>query len=171
MNSIETKKADLLSFLDKELARLDRAGKKNSKELDSYIEGNFDAKYDLLAGRNADALGRIIAKNTNYANVELVFKEFYSLINKDSSLEEIESKARALITVYEEKLQRYTIAFNILDDIDAVKRTTAEMLPKIHNNVDVISQRDWFAIANIKSNICYLGDMIDILKDFIKIIK
>ena len=41
----------------------------------------------------------------------------------------------------------------------------------INNNVDVISQRDWFAIANIKSNICYFGDMIDILKDLIKIIK
>lgn len=171
MNSIETKKADLLSFLDKELARLDRAGKKNSKELDSYIEGNFNVKYDLLAGRDADALGRIITKNINYANVELVFKEFYSLINRGSSLEEIESKARALITVYEEKLRHYIMTYNMLDDIDAVKRTTAEMLPKIHNNVDVISQRDWFAIANIKSNICYFGDMIDILKDLIKIIK
>ena len=63
------------------------------------------------------------------------------------------------------------MTYNMLDDIDAVKRTTAEMLPKIHNNVDVISQRDWFAIANIKSNICYFGDMIDILKDLIKIIK
>ena len=171
MNSIETKKADLLSFLDKELARLDRVSKKNSKELNSYIEGNFNVKYDLLAGRDADALGRIIAKNANYANVELVFKEFYSLINNNSSLEEIESKARALITIYEEKLQHYTMTFNTLDDIDTIKRTTAEMLPKIHNNVDVISQRDWFAIANIKSNICYFGDMIDILKDLIKIIK
>lgn len=171
MNSIETKKADLLSFLDKEFARLDRVSKKNSKELDSYIEGNFNVKYDLLTGRDADALGRIITKNTNYANVELVFKEFYSLVNSDSSLEKIESKAKALIAVYEEKLRRYITAFNILDDIDAIKRTTAKTLPKIHNNVDVISQRDWFAIANIKSNICYFGDMIDILKDLIKIIK
>lgn len=171
MNNIETKKADLLSFLDKEFARLDRASKKNSKELDSFIEGNFNVKYDLLTGRDADALGRIITRNTNYANVEFVFKEFYSLINNDSSLEEIESKARALIAVYEEKIRYYVIASNILDDIDTVKRTTAEMLPKIHNNVDVISQRDWFAIANIKSNLCYFGDMVDILKDLIKIIK
>ena len=63
------------------------------------------------------------------------------------------------------------MAFNILTDIDTIKRTTAEMLPKIHNNVDVISQRDWFAIANIKSNISYFGEMIDILKDLIEIIK
>ena len=83
MNSIETKKADLLSFLDKELARLDRVSKKNSKDLNSYIEGNFNVKYDLLAGRDADALGRIIAKNANYDKVELVFKEFYSLIKQE----------------------------------------------------------------------------------------
>ena len=163
----ETKKTKLFSFLDREISRLDKVRIRVNSAREQFETGNYVVTNDLLAGDDATTLGNIEAQTIYETGSKELYSLYKMIINDDPN---IEAAVNTCITDYEEKMRRYVIAQNVIVEIDTKKREIAKSLPKVNNNVDVISQRDWFTVSYIKHIINSYSEMIDIFTDLRKLL-
>lgn len=163
----EKVKQELFTFLDKTLNYLDRHQKKLSDKKEEFTQGNYAVVNDLLSGTDASELGYIDTLPI-YTECFEYLMLVYKSVNTGSI--DIEKTLNDNLTKCKTQLQRYMTAQSVILDVDAEKRFVSKSLPRVNNNVDVISARDWFTVSYIKYTINALNEVIDIYKDVLAII-
>lgn len=144
------------------------------QKIDNKAKEMFDNKIpvvnDLMTGKDATKLGIIMTELSFYNKAMTILKSLCdNLVNE--TINNVMRQVLATINYYKKDLDDYTTTLKTLKIIDTEKREIAKTLSYINNNVDVISQRDWYAVFAIESHINLDNEILSILYDIITIIE
>lgn len=170
IHNIIRKETTLNNLIIKELRGVYHKQQKIDNKAKEMFDNKIPVVNDLMIGKDATKLGLIMTELSFYNNAMTILKSLCdSLVNE--TINNVMRQVLANINYYKKDLDDYTTTLKTLKIIDTEKREIAKTLSYINNNVDVISQRDWYAVSVIESHINLDKEMLSILYDIITIIE
>lgn len=155
-------KENVCAYIDKELAYIFKAYDRCNKEYEKIVSGDLKIHNDLLEGCVADKLGDLIQLITYTSEKSVGLQNLKAFLKNHTIEQALNVMVLPMIEVCKREIRKYTNTRDVLEEIDRTKRIVAKNINRLNNNVDVISQRDWFGNSYIKSKISNLEETFDI---------
>lgn len=170
IHNIIRKETALNNLIIKELRGVYHQAAKIDNKAKEMFDNKIPVVNDLMTGKDATKLGIITTERSFYNKTMTILKSLCdNLVNE--TINNVMCQVLATINYYKKDLDDYTTTLKTLKIIDTEKREIAKTLSYINNNVDVISQRDWYAVSAIESHINLDNEILSILYDIITIIE
>lgn len=155
-------KEKVYEYIDKELAYEFKSYDKHNDKYEKTLSSNLKIHNDLLEGCVADELGDLFQCITYTSEKSAGLQNLKAFLKNHTIEQALNIMVLPMIEVCKREIRKYTNTRNVLEEIDRAKRIVAKSINKINNNVDVISQRDWFGNSFIKSKIRSFEETYDI---------